>query len=150
MSPCSRLPSDPFLRPAGQSNRPGANLQIYDFAALSFRARDGREGKCATPPARSTWGQERFEPFGHPPLPITIKAIPACPIMKDQPMTIAAKIAAVSLAALTMGAVLSTGDQAQARGLGLGLGIGLAAGAVVGAAAASSYPYYGGPAYVVT
>jgi hypothetical protein len=70
--------------------------------------------------------------------------------MKDQPMTTAAKIATVSLAALTMGAVLTTGGEAQARGLGLGLGIGLAAGAVVGAAAASSYPYYGGPAYVVT
>jgi hypothetical protein len=65
-------------------------------------------------------------------------------------MTIATKIAAASIAALTMGAVLSTGSEAQARGLGLGLGIGLAAGAVVGAAAASSYgPYYGGPAYVV-
>jgi hypothetical protein len=65
-------------------------------------------------------------------------------------MTIATKIAAVSVAALTMGAVLSTGSEAQARPWGLGLGIGLAAGAVVGAAAASSYPYYGGPAYVVT
>jgi hypothetical protein len=65
-------------------------------------------------------------------------------------MTVATKIAAVSLAALTMGAVLATSGQAQARGLGLGLGIGLAAGAVVGAAAASSYgPYYGGPAYAV-
>ncbi len=60
-------------------------------------------------------------------------------------MTITKKIAAVSLAALTMGAVFSA-NQAQARGWGLGLGIGLGVGALVGAAAASSYA----PAYVVT
>jgi len=60
-------------------------------------------------------------------------------------MTITKKIAAVSLAALTMGAVFSA-NQAQARGWGVGLGIGLGVGALVGAAAASSY----GPAYVVT
>jgi hypothetical protein len=66
-------------------------------------------------------------------------------------MSITKKIAAVSLVALTMGAVFLTADQAQARGWGLGLGIGLGVGALVGAAAASSYgPYYGGPAYVVT
>ena len=65
-------------------------------------------------------------------------------------MSIATKIAAASMAALTMGAVLSTGSEAQARPWGLGLGIGLGVGALVGAAAASSYgPYYGGPAYVV-
>jgi hypothetical protein len=64
-------------------------------------------------------------------------------------MPITTKIAAVSLAALTMGAVLTAG-QAQARGWGVGLGVGLGVGALVGAAAASSYgPYYGGPAYVV-
>jgi len=61
-------------------------------------------------------------------------------------MTITKKIAAVSLAALTMGAVFLTADQAQARGWGVGLGIGLGVGALVGAAAASGY----GPAYVVT
>ena len=60
-------------------------------------------------------------------------------------MTITKKIAAVSLAALTMGAVFSA-NQAQARGWGVGLGIGLGVGALVGAAAASSYA----PAYVVT
>jgi hypothetical protein len=65
-------------------------------------------------------------------------------------MSIATKIATVSLAALTMGAVLANGSQAQARPWGLGLGLGLAAGAVVGAAAASSYGPYYGPAYVVT
>ena len=65
-------------------------------------------------------------------------------------MSITKKIAAVSLAVLTMGAVFSA-NQAQARGWGVGLGIGLGVGALVGAAAASSYgPYYGGPAYVVT
>jgi len=64
-------------------------------------------------------------------------------------MSITTKIAAVSMAALTMGAVLSTGGEAQARGWGLGLGVGLATAAVVGAAvAASQAPYYG-PAYVV-
>ena len=57
-------------------------------------------------------------------------------------MSITKKIAAVSLAALTMGAVFSTANQAQARGWGAGLGIGLG----VGAAAASTYA----PAYVVT
>jgi hypothetical protein len=61
-------------------------------------------------------------------------------------MSITKKIAVVSLAALTMGAVFSA-NQAQARGWGVGLGIGLGVGAL--AAAASSYPYYGGPAYVV-
>jgi hypothetical protein len=60
-------------------------------------------------------------------------------------MTITKKIAAVSLAALTMGAVFSA-NEAQARGWGVGLGIGLGVGALVGAAAASSYA----PAYVVT
>jgi hypothetical protein len=66
-------------------------------------------------------------------------------------MSITRKIAAVSLAALTMGAVFSTANQAQARGWGVGLGIGLGVGALVGAAAASSYdPYYGRPAYMVT
>ena len=60
-------------------------------------------------------------------------------------MTITKKIAAVSLAALTMGAVFSA-SQAQARGWGVGLGIGLGVGALVGALAASSYA----PAYVVT
>jgi len=60
-------------------------------------------------------------------------------------MSITKKIAAVSLAALTMGAVFSA-NQAQARGWGVGLGIGLGVGALVGAAAASSYA----PAYVVT
>jgi 4-amino-4-deoxy-L-arabinose transferase-like glycosyltransferase len=60
-------------------------------------------------------------------------------------MSITKKIAVVSLAALTMGAVFSA-NQAQARGWGVGLGIGLGVGALVGAAAASSY----GPAYVVT
>ena len=60
-------------------------------------------------------------------------------------MTISKKIAAVSLAALTMGAVFSA-IQAQARGWGVGLGIGLGVGALVGAAAASSYA----PAYGVT
>ena len=65
-------------------------------------------------------------------------------------MTVATKIAAASMAALTLGAVLSTGSEAQARPWGVGLGIGLGVGALVGAAAASSYgPYYGGPAYVV-
>jgi hypothetical protein len=60
------------------------------------------------------------------------------------------KITAVALAALTVGAVFSTANQAQARGWGVGLGIGLGVGALVGAAAASSYgPYYGRPAYVV-
>jgi drug/metabolite transporter (DMT)-like permease len=60
-------------------------------------------------------------------------------------MSITTKIAAISLAALTMGAVLTAG-QAQARGWGVGLGVGLGVGALVGAAAASSYgPYYGGP-----
>jgi hypothetical protein len=63
-------------------------------------------------------------------------------------MSIKTKIAAVSMAALTMGAVLSTGSEAQARGWGLGLGIGLATAAVVGAAVASQAPY-AGPAYVV-
>ena len=58
-------------------------------------------------------------------------------------MTITKKIAAVSLAALTMGAVFSA-SQAQARGWGVGIGLGV--GALVGAAAASSYA----PAYVVT
>jgi hypothetical protein len=61
-------------------------------------------------------------------------------------MSITKKIVAVSLAALTMGAVFSTANQAQARGWGVGLGIGLGVGALLGAAAASSY----GPAYVVT
>jgi drug/metabolite transporter (DMT)-like permease len=62
-------------------------------------------------------------------------------------MSITRKITAVALAALTMGAVFSTANQAQARGWGVGLGVG----ALVGAAAASSYgPYYGRPAYVVT
>jgi hypothetical protein len=60
-------------------------------------------------------------------------------------MSITKKIAAVSLAVLTMGAVFSA-NEAQARGWGVGLGIGLGVGALVGAAAASSY----GPAYVVT
>ena len=54
-------------------------------------------------------------------------------------MSITKKIAAVSLAALTMGAVFSTANQAQARGWGVGLGIGLGVGALVGAAAASTY-----------
>jgi len=58
-------------------------------------------------------------------------------------MTITKKIAAVSLAALTMGAVFSA-SQAQARGWGVGIGLGV--GALVGAAAASSYA----PAYGVT
>ena len=63
-------------------------------------------------------------------------------------MSITTKIAAVSMAALTMGAVMTSGSEAQARGWGLGLGIGLATAAVVGAAvAASRAPYYG-PAYV--
>jgi hypothetical protein len=61
-------------------------------------------------------------------------------------MSITKKIAAVSLAVLTMGAVFSTANQAQARGWGLGLGLGIGLGALVGAAAASSYA----PAYVVT
>jgi hypothetical protein len=61
-------------------------------------------------------------------------------------MSVTKKIAAVSMAALTMGAVLSTGGEAQARGFGLGLGIGLATAVVVGAAVASSRPYYG-PGY---
>jgi hypothetical protein len=61
-------------------------------------------------------------------------------------MSVTTKIAAVSMAALTMGAVMTSGSEAQARGWGLGLGIGLATAAVVGAAVAAS-PYYG-PAYV--
>jgi hypothetical protein len=62
-------------------------------------------------------------------------------------MSITTKIAAVSMAALTMGAVMTSGSEAQARGWGLGLGVGLATAAVVGAAvAASRTPYYG-PAY---
>jgi hypothetical protein len=64
-------------------------------------------------------------------------------------MSLTKKIAVASVAALAMGAVLTTGSEAQARPWGLGLGIGLAAGAVVGAAIASSRPYYG-PAYVVS
>jgi hypothetical protein len=61
-------------------------------------------------------------------------------------MSIATKIAAISMAALTMGAVMTSGSEAQARGWGLG--IGLATAAVVGAAvAANRAPYYG-PAYV--
>jgi hypothetical protein len=63
-------------------------------------------------------------------------------------MSITTKIAAVSMAALTMGAVLSAGSEAQARGWGLGLGVGLATAVVVGAAIASQ-PRYVGPAYVV-
>ena len=63
-------------------------------------------------------------------------------------MSITTKIAAISMAALTMGAVMTAGSEAQARGWGLGLGVGLATAAVVGAAvAASRAPYYG-PAYV--
>jgi hypothetical protein len=63
-------------------------------------------------------------------------------------MSITTKIVAVSMAALTMGAVMTSGTEAQARGWGLGLGIGLATAAVVGAAvAASRAPVYG-PAYV--
>ena len=62
-------------------------------------------------------------------------------------MTLTKKFAVASVAALAMGAVLTTGSEAQARPWGLGLGIGLAAGAVVGAAIASSHPYYYGPAY---
>jgi hypothetical protein len=65
-------------------------------------------------------------------------------------MSITTKIVAVSMAALTMGAVMSSGSEAQARGWGLGLGIGLATAAVVGAAvAANRAPYYG-PAYVAS
>ena len=60
-------------------------------------------------------------------------------------MFITKKIAAVSFAVLTMGAVFSA-SQTQARGWGVGLGIGLGVGALVGAAAASTY----GPAYVLT
>ena len=63
-------------------------------------------------------------------------------------MSITTKIAAVSLAALTMGAVM-TGSEAQARGFGLGLGIGLATAAVVGAAVATSRPAYVAPCHWV-
>ena len=63
-------------------------------------------------------------------------------------MSITTKIAALSMAALTMGAVMTSGSEAQARGWGLGLGIGLATAAVVGAAVATSRPAYYGPAYV--
>src|SRR5271154_3939228 len=41
-------------------------------------------------------------------------------------MSITTKIVAVSMAALTMGAVMTSGTEAQARGWGLGLGVGLA------------------------
>jgi hypothetical protein len=62
-------------------------------------------------------------------------------------MSITTKIAAISMAALTMGAVMTSGTQAQARGWGLGLGIGIATGVVVGAAVAASRPAYVAPAY---
>lgn len=66
-------------------------------------------------------------------------------------MSIQTKIAAVTLAALTLGTtVFATTGEAQARhGWGWGLGAGIAAGALIGAAAASSayaspgYGYYG-------
>ena len=41
---------DPPRRP----NRADANLQIYDFAAFSYPAREGRKAKCATALGRST------------------------------------------------------------------------------------------------
>jgi hypothetical protein len=62
-------------------------------------------------------------------------------------MSIATKIAAVSMAALTMGAVMTSGTEAQARGWGLGFGVGLATAAVVGAAVAASRPAYVAPGY---
>ena len=61
-------------------------------------------------------------------------------------MSITTKIAAVSMAALTMGAVMTSGSEAQARGWGLGLGVGLATAAVVGAAVAASRTPYVAPA----
>ena len=60
-------------------------------------------------------------------------------------MSITTKIAALSMAALTMGAVMTSGSEAQARGWGLGLGVGLATAAVVGAAVAASRPAYVAP-----
>jgi hypothetical protein len=64
-------------------------------------------------------------------------------------MSITTKIAAVSMAALTMGAVMTAGSEAQARGFGLGLGVGLATAAVVGAAVAASRPAYVVPCHWV-
>lgn len=56
------------------------------------------------------------------------------------------KLAAAAFAAITLAAAM-TSNQAQAgwHGGGAALGLGIIAGAAVGAAAASSYPYY--PAY---
>ena len=80
-------------------------------------------------------------------------SIPAMTGRIDQPpdameflMSTKSKIAAVALAALTLGATVSlpTGE-AQARGgWGWGLGAGLVAGTAIGIAAANSYS----PAYV--
>ena len=60
-------------------------------------------------------------------------------------MSTKTKIAAVALAAVTLGTTvfLPTGE-AQARGgWGWGLGAGLVAGTMIGVAAANSYVYYG-------
>ncbi len=63
-------------------------------------------------------------------------------------MSTKTKIAAVLLAAVTLGATVVSGTgEAQAHGWGWrGAGIGFAAGALIGAAAASSA--YAGPGYV--
>jgi hypothetical protein len=45
---------DPSCNPWHRPTRTDAKGQIYDFAVLLCGARDGREGKCATAPGRST------------------------------------------------------------------------------------------------
>ena len=106
----------PSCDPPHRLSRTDAKGQIYDFAVLLCRARDGREGKMRHRPwavnvrrrALNLLADPRYQFIqGHTGLP-DYEGI--------KTMSIAKKIAAVSLAALTMGAVFSA-NQALASGV---------------------------------
>src|SRR5262249_44195255 len=94
----------PVLRPAPM--RTGSIPQMSDLAWLSCHSPRGARSKMPHRAGAVNIVRRGFEPFGGPPLPIPYQGHTGLPILRgDQPMSITKKIAAVSLAALTMGAV---------------------------------------------